>query len=98
MSRATIAKRKNQHVAIRAALITFLTYTMVYGFRKGFTVCSFEGMQFLGINYKVWLVISQVLGYASSKFYGIRFISELKKTGRGKIILLLVGISWSGLF
>jgi MFS family permease len=70
---------------------------MVYGFRKGFTVCSFDGMQYAGISYKVWLVISQVLGYASSKFYGIRFISELKKIGRGKIILLLVGISWMGL-
>lgn len=84
-------------IAIAAAIVSFLTYTMVYGFRKGFTVCSFEGMQYLGISYKVWLVISQVLGYASSKFYGIRFISELKKIGRGKIILLLVGISWTGL-
>ena len=71
---------------------------MVYGFRKGFTVCSFEGMQYAGISYKVWLVITQVIGYAASKFYGIRFISELKKIGRGKIILLLVGVSWAGLF
>jgi hypothetical protein len=98
MYKPTPIKGIDKRIAIRAALISFLTYTMVYGFRKGFTVCSFEGMQFLGINYKVWLVISQVLGYASSKFYGIRFISELKKTGRGKIILVLVGISWSGLF
>jgi MFS family permease len=91
------SKRIDQQVAITAAVVSFLTYTMVYGFRKGFTVCSFEGMQYLGISYKVWLVISQVLGYACSKFYGIRFISELKNIGRGKIILLLVGISWAGL-
>jgi MFS family permease len=90
-------KRNDRTIAISAAIITFLTYTMVYGFRKGFTVCSFEGMRYAGISYKVWLVISQVIGYASSKFYGIRFISELKKIGRGKIILLLVGISWAGL-
>src|SRR4029078_6660882 len=37
---------------------------------------------------------SQVLGYMMSKFYGIKFIAELKKIGRGKIILLLVSISW----
>jgi MFS family permease len=43
-------------------------------------------------------VISQVLGYASSKFYGIRFISELKKMGRGKVIIYLTGISWLALF
>lgn len=80
-----------------AALVTFLTYTMVYGFRKGFTICSFEGLHYWGISYKVWLVIIQVLGYASSKFYGIRYIAELQKIGRGKIILLLVGVSWAGL-
>jgi MFS family permease len=95
---STTSKGIDQRVAIGAAVISFLTYTMVYGFRKGFTICSFEGMTYWGLSYKVWLVISQVLGYASSKFYGIRFISELKKIGRGKIILLLVGISWSGLF
>ncbi len=90
-------KRNDRTIAIAAAIISFLTYTMVYGFRKGFTVCSFEGLHYAGISYKVWLVISQVIGYAASKFYGIRFISELKKIGRGKTILLLVGISWAGL-
>ncbi len=84
-------------VAIYAAVITFLTYATVYGFRKGFTVCHFEGMSFAHIEYKVWLVISQVMGYMLSKFYGIRFIAELKKVGRGKIILLLAGISWVAL-
>jgi hypothetical protein len=95
---ASLPKTRNEKlVALSAALVTFLTYTMVYGFRKGFTICSFEGMQYWGISYKVWLVIIQVLGYASSKFYGIRYIAELQKIGRGKIILLLVGISWTGL-
>ena len=68
-------------VALFASVITFLTYATVYGFRKGFTVCTFEGMSFAGIGYKTWLVVTQVLGYASSKFYGIRFIAELKKAG-----------------
>ncbi len=81
-----------------ASLVTFLTYCTVYGFRKGFTVCTFDGIAYAGVSYKVWLVISQVLGYACSKFYGIRFISELKKIGRGKIILYLTGISWLALF
>ena len=84
-------------VALYASIITFLTYATVYGFRKGFTVCTFEGMSFAGIQFKVWLVISQVLGYACSKIYGIRFISELKRMGRGKVILFLTGISWLAL-
>jgi MFS family permease len=41
--------------------------------------------------------VSQLLGYATSKFYGIRFIAELKRIGRGKTMLLLVFISWMAL-
>jgi MFS family permease len=89
--------RNEKRVALFAALVTFLAYATVYGFRKGFTVCSFEGIRYAGISYKVWLVISQVLGYACSKIYGIRFISELKKMGRGRMILMLAGISWFSL-
>jgi hypothetical protein len=81
-------------VAIYAAIAAFLTYTMIFGFRKSFTVCTFDGLTFAGISYKIALVISQMLGYLSAKFYGIKFISELKRVGRGKIILLLVSISW----
>ncbi|MEK7199234.1 MAG: DUF5690 family protein, partial [Bacteroidota bacterium] len=33
----------------------------------------------------------------SSKFYGIRFIAELKTIGRGRTILILIGISWVSL-
>jgi hypothetical protein len=85
-------------VALFASAVTFLTYCTVYGFRKGFTICTFDGMSYLGVSYKVWLVITQVLGYACSKFYGIRFIAELKKIGRGKVILLLTAVSWLALF
>ena len=48
---------------------------------------------FLGVEFKNLLVIAQVLGYTASKFFGIKFISELKNVGRGKLILLLVLIS-----
>jgi len=84
---------------IYAALITFLTYAMVYGFRKPFTVATYDDVSPVwGIGYKSCLVISQVLGYMMSKFYGVKFIAELKRFGRGKMILVLVGISWLALF
>jgi MFS family permease len=95
---AATSPGKNQTlVALYAAIITFLTYATVYGFRKGFTVCTFDGISYAGIDYKVWLVISQVLGYTCSKIYGIRFIAELKRLGRGKLILILTLISWLAL-
>jgi MFS family permease len=81
-------------VAVYAAIITFLTYATVYGFRKTYSVGTFDNMTVFGIGYKETLVIMQALGYLSSKFYGIRFIAELKRFGRWKIIFLLVGISW----
>ncbi|MEP7110572.1 MAG: DUF5690 family protein [Ferruginibacter sp.] len=81
-----------------AAVITFLTYAMVYGFRKPFTVATYDDISSVfGVDYKSCLVISQVLGYMMSKFYGVKFIAELKRFGRGKMILVLVGISWLAL-
>ena len=90
--------KREKWVALYAAVITFLTYAAVYAFRKPFTVGTFEHEKnVLGLHYKDALVICQVLGYMASKFYGIRFIAELKRIGRGKTILLLVGISWLAL-
>ena len=85
-------------VAVFAAIAVFLTYGTVYAFRKPFTVATFDGLAYWGISYKVWLVITQLAGYVCSKFYGIKFIAELKKMGRWKLILVLVGISWLSLF
>lgn len=67
---------------------------MIFGFRKSYTVCTFDGMRFAGIGYKTILVLSQMIGYLAAKFYGIKFIAELQRLGRHKIILLLVGIAW----
>lgn len=91
-------KYRDTYVALFASVITFLTYASVYAFRKPFTVGSFSKAPLIfGMAYKDALVISQVLGYMLSKFYGIKFIAELKHIGRGKIIVLLVGISWVSL-
>jgi hypothetical protein len=86
--------RKEWMVAIYAAAVTFLAYATVYGFRKSYTVGTFDGQTVLGLGYKEVLVIMQALGYMSSKFFGIKFISELKRFGRWKIIIGLVLISW----
>ncbi len=83
--------------ALYAALVCFCTYSIIYAFRKPFTVGTFKGITFLGIDYKVALVIIQLIGYTASKFFGIKFISEMKRFRRWKIILLLVGISWIAL-
>lgn len=87
-------KNRPVAVAVFAAVVSFAAYTCIFSFRKAFNVASFSGHTLFGLDYKVVLVITQVAGYMLSKFYGIKFISELKRYGRGKLILLLVGISW----
>lgn len=90
----SVFKGSPMQIGIYAAVAAFLTYTMIFGFRKSFTVCTFDGMTVGSLSYKTVLVLSQMMGYLMAKFYGIKFISELKRFGRNKIILLLVGIAW----
>lgn len=85
---------KDKSIALYAAFVAFGTYVFIFGFRKSFTVCTFDGLTFGPIAFKTALVISQMLGYLMAKFYGIKFISGLKKVNRYKIIFLLTGISW----
>ncbi|MGF6927082.1 MFS family permease [Chitinophaga sp. W2I13] len=84
--------------SLYAALVAFGTYSCMYAFRKPFTAGIFEGVTFLGIDYKIWLVITQTIGYACSKFYGIRFIAEMKGNKRAQSIMVLIGIAWIALF
>jgi MFS family permease len=90
----TALSRKQVITAIYAATVAFLTYASVYAYRKPFTVATFEGLSFWGVKYQVLLIISQGLGYMCSKFYGIKFIAELKRAGRWKTSAILVGSAW----
>lgn len=81
-------------MALLAAITSFAAYTCIFAFRKAFNVAPYAGHTVLGMDYKVLLVITQVSGYMLSKFYGIKFISEMKRIGRGQLIILLVGIAW----
>jgi MFS family permease len=95
-------RKKTKHwpqlvTAIVAALAAFSTYTCMYAFRKAFAAGTYQDLTFLNIDYKVLLVIAQVLGYTLSKFYGIRFISEVKSKNRGRSIVFLIVFSWVSL-
>jgi hypothetical protein len=95
--KAQVAKWPYALISVLAALSAFGAYTSMYAFRKAFAAGTYPGQQYLHIDYKVWLVIAQIIGYTLSKFYGIRFIAEVKGAKRGLTILFLVGISWLAL-
>jgi MFS family permease len=69
----------------------------MFAFRKPFTAASFEEATLWGVNYKVWLVIAQTLGYTLSKFYGISFIAELKLQKRSGLIIGFIVMAWLAL-
>jgi len=82
-------------ISVSIAVICFLTYASVYAFRKPFTIGLYlDEPKIFGVDYKNILVIAQVLGYTLSKFYGIKFIAELNKAGRGWSILILIILSF----
>lgn len=80
-------------VTLKAAFSAFGVYFCMYGFRKPFTVASFEGLAYFGVDYKVLIIIAQVMGYFISKFVGIRFISELKPAKRTFYLLSFIAIA-----
>lgn len=84
-------------ITLLAALAAFSCYTSMYAFRKAFAAGTFEHMSYLHIDYKVWLILTQMVGYTLSKFYGIRFIAESSSSGRARSLIKLILISWAAL-
>lgn len=84
-------------IAVYTSFVSFCLYSCVYTFRKTFTVATFTDLRFWQVDYKVWLVVFQVMGYALSKMAGIKIISELKTANRSSSILVIVsasGLCW----
>ncbi len=62
----------------------------MYAFRKPFTAGDFHDVSLWGIDYKIILVIAQVLGYATAKGYGIKIVSEVLPEKRAKYIVWMI--------
>ena len=84
--------------ALYGGLMAFGAYFAMYAFRKPFTVASFAAAApVLGVDFKIALVIAQVLGYALSKVAGVKVISETPPHRRAMAILALIGGAELGL-
>lgn len=86
-------------VAVYALMAAFTTYFCMYAFRKPFAVASYadiSGWPF-ALDFKITLVIAQVLGYALSKMMGIKVVSEAKSERRALLIVGFVLTSWISL-
>ena len=81
--------------AVYGGLSAFLAYSAMYAYRKPFTAAEFAHVPgwTSAIGFKVALVIAQLIGYALSKFIGIKVVSEFRPQHRAAGILVLVGIA-----
>jgi len=93
-----LSKTSSIWFMLYAVSASFCLYSCAFAYRKTFTVATFEGLEFWGIDYKVWLITSQVLGYMTSKFLGIKYVSEATAGRRGIGILLMIAIAMLALF
>lgn len=82
-----------------AGLAGFCVYFSMFAFRKPFSAATFEAVEgwTLVFDYKIALVLAQVVGYAASKMIGIKVIAELPPSRRAGAILALIGVSWLAL-
>ena len=82
-----------------AGVAAFSAYFSMYAFRKPVTAATFESSsQVLGaLDFKIAVILSQVLGYALSKWIGVRVISSHQPHHRGRMVLCLMFVSWLAL-
>lgn len=80
-------------------IAAFCVYLSMYAFRKPFAAAAYVDVAgwTAVIDFKVALVIAQVIGYALSKLAGVKLISELTGARRGAAILGLIGVAWLAL-
>ena len=78
--------------AAYAIIAAFTTYFCMYAFRKPFAAAKFEGQLFFNttVALKTAIVISQIIGYALSKYIGIKVCSEVSPTRRAFTLIFLI--------
>lgn len=80
-------------LAAYACIFIFLIYTCAYAYRKPFAAGIYEGEKFFGFDVKVLYVLAEIIGYAISKFIGVRLLPGLKPHLRPFYIVGLLSFS-----
>jgi hypothetical protein len=92
-----IKKNTELSFIIKASCAVFITYLSMYAFRKPFTAAQYSNISLWGVDYKILLIIAQLIGYTISKYFGIKIISELTVSKRTITLILLMAASWISL-
>ena len=74
-------------ITLYGSIAAFSVYFCTYAFRKPFAVGTFEDLALWGIDYKIILVIAQLVGYTLSKFIGISVVPSITRRQRPWLII-----------
>ncbi|MGL4512356.1 MAG: DUF5690 family protein [Lacipirellulaceae bacterium] len=88
-----LAERGGSTLSVYATSVAFCAYFCMYAFRKPFAAGTYEGSPVPigdGIELKTLFVISQVIGYATSKYLGVKVCSEAGRRGRLPTLIGLI--------
>ena len=83
--------------SVFAITAAFTAYFSMYAFRKPFAAGTYAGFTFGPLDLKDALIISQVIGYALSKWLGVKYVSELKPERRAIGLVGLILFAWLAL-
>ena len=89
---ANLLKAKLNHpllIGLTIGCLAFCIYTSMYAIRKPFTALVYS-QDILGYGIKSWMVLAQLLGYTLSKFVGIKWLGELNRNHRFRMIVLIL--------
>lgn len=92
-----LANQGNRVVTGVAVAAAFSTYFCMYAFRKPFAAATYEqaGVALFGVEFglKTLFVTSQILGYALSKYVGIRVCSQTERRWRFPLLISLIVVA-----
>lgn len=90
---AYLEKSNDAFFVAFSVIAAFCTYSCMYAMRKPIAAATFSGLTAWEMDYKILLLIMQVIGYALSKFIGIKIVSEATKDRRAMMIVLTIGVA-----
>lgn len=73
---------------IVAFIAGFSAFFCGWAYRKPYLAATYEGRFMWNVPFKIILITFEVIGYALSKFYGIKFIPELNQAMKGIWIIV----------
>ena len=94
---AILARASPARFGLVAVAASFSAYFCMYAFRKPVGAATFDGQEIGGVELKIAVLTSQVLGYALSKIIGVKVISEMPAARRAVTLVGLILVAEAAL-